>query len=692
MQEGFALQRIRNIGIAAHIDAGKTTLSERILFLCGKTHRLGEVDEGQATLDWMPQERERGITITAAATTVGWRGHEINLIDTPGHVDFTAEVERALRVVDGMIALFCAVGGVESQSETIWRQAERYGVPRIAFVNKMDRVGADFFRVVKEMRQELGANPVPLVLPIGAEDEFRGIVDLVNMVAFFFREPENGTEPKPQAIPEDLLHQARTCREGLLEAVAEADERFLELFLSGETTAAELKAAIRRGTISGKIVPVFAGSAAKLQGIRSLLDGVVDFLPSPCDLPPLRGTWNGQEIYREPSVEGPLSALIFKIQADRHVGKIYYVRVYSGILRTGETVLNSRRESVQRVGRLFRVHANERIPVEELRAGEVGALIGLGEGQSGDTLCDPQAPIVLEAMEFPAPVLDLAISPARKTDTDRLSRAISALASEDPTLSLRTNPETGEMVVSGMGELHLEIVVDRLKREFGVEVIASAPQVAYRETLARALDFEHKLVKQTGGHGQFAHIIFRIEPTPPGTGLEFESQVVGGRIPKEFIPAVRKGVMEAMNEGPHGFPVVDLKFVLLDGSFHEVDSSEQAFRNCAAQALREALKRAGTIVLEPIMHVEATVPESLVGAVVGDLASRRGKLVGLENKGSTAVVVARVPLAELFNYASILRSLTSGRGSFSMRFEHYAPLPESLASSVSKRAVPSYTG
>jgi len=690
MECGFAMQRIRNIGIAAHIDAGKTTLSEAMLFISGKKHRFGRVDEGQATLDWMPQERERGITITAAATTIPWKGHNINLIDTPGHVDFTAEVERALRVVDGMIALFCGVGGVEPQSETVWRQAERYKVPRIAFINKMDRVGADFFKVVEEMREKLGTNPAPIAIPMGKEEEFTGVIDLLSMEAILFPREENGNwvEPRRTAIPPELRPQAEREQEKLFETVALADPRFLELFLAEEVSPQEVRAALRRATIAGKLVPVAPGSAVRLKGVDLLLDMVLDFLPSPLDLPPVRGTWDGQEVERRPSPDEPLSALIFKVQADRHVGKVYFVRIYSGIMRSGESVFNASQGNVQRVGRLFAVHANERIPVEELRAGEVGALVGLEEAHTGDTLCDQEAPILLEAMDFPTPVLDLAISPVRRTDADRLSRAVSALVAEDPTLSLRVDSETGELVVSGMGELHLEIVVDRLKREFGVEVVTGAPQVAYRETPLRALDFEHKLVKQTGGRGQYAHIIFRIEPAPPGTGLAFESQVVGGRIPKEYIPAVHKGLMEAMAEGPHGFPVVDLKFILIDGSFHEVDSSEYAFRNCAAQALREALKKSGTVVLEPVMRVEATVPEDLVGPVVGDLSARRGKLLSIEGKGPLAVVIARAPLAELFGYATALRSLTSGRGTFSMRFEHYEPLSESLVPKVSRREVP----
>ncbi len=685
MEQGFTMQKIRNIGIAAHIDAGKTTLSEAMLFLSGKKHRFGRVDEGQATLDWMPQERERGITITAAATTIPWKDHRINLIDTPGHVDFTAEVERALRVVDGMVAVFCGVGGVEPQSEAVWRQADRYKVPRIAFVNKMDRAGADFFKVLTEMREKLGANPVPIAIPIGQE-EFPGVIDLLSMEAVFF--PEGEGEPRRAQIPWELHSQAEREREKLLEAVAEADPLFFELFLAEKINEEELRGALRRATIAGRLVPVLAGSAAKLKGVDLLLDAVLAFLPSPLDLPPIRGTWEGKETERLPSLSGPLSALIFKIQADRHVGKVYFVRIYSGIMRSGDLVFNASLGASQRIGRLFSVHAAERIPVEELRAGEVGALVGLEEAHTGDTLCALEAPILLETMDFPAPVLDLALSPTRRTDADRLSRAVSALVAEDPTLSLRVDPETGELVVSGMGELHLEIVVDRLRREFGVEVVTGAPQVAYRETPLCALNFEHKLVKQTGGRGQYAHLIFRIEPASPGAGLVFESKVVGGRIPKEYIPAVRKGLLEAMAEGPHGFPVVDVKFTLIDGSFHEVDSSEYAFRACATQALREALRRSGTVVLEPVMLVEAVVPEDLVGSVVGDFSTRRGKLLGIEGKGSSAVITARVPLAELFGYATALRSLTSGRGSFTMRFDRYEPLSEALVSKVSKRGVP----
>lgn len=686
------IERIRNIGIAAHIDAGKTTLSEHMIYLSGRSHRIGEVDAGQTTLDWMPQERERGITITAAATSIPWKGFQINLIDTPGHVDFTAEVERSLRVVDGMLALFCAVGGVEPQSETVWRQAERYRVPRVVFVNKMDRVGADFFGVVEEIRRDLGANAVPIVLPIGCEEEFRGLVDLLGMQAILYEEDTEVGEPRRVPIPGELVAQARKAREELIERVAEHDDQLLSRYLSGgEVTQADLVQAIRHSTLSGRVVPVLCGSAAANKGVHRLLDAVVDFLPSPADLPPAQGTWEGRVMERRPDKDEPLSALVFKVQADRHVGRLCFVRVYSGVLRTGEEVLQASRGERQRIGRLCQMHGAERIPVEALEAGEVGAVVGLA-ATTGETLADPAHPIQLEPMEFPAPVLDLAVAPAHRVDSARFSQALSALVAEDPTLAMRADPETLETVVSGMGELHLEILVDRLTREFGVEVVTGAPQVAYRETLAQAVDYEHRLVKQTGGRGQYAHIIFRLEPTAPGTGLEFESRVVSGRVPKEFIPAIRKGVAEAMARGPGaGYPVVNVRFILLDGSFHEVDSSEQAFRTCTVQGFREAMRRAGVVFLEPVGLAEVTVPEDQVGPVMGSLAARRGRVLGVEVKGGTALVSARVPLSEMFGYASTLRNLTSGRGSFLLRFERYEAVPEDLVPQVASRQLPLVT-
>ncbi len=683
------IRKVRNIGIAAHIDAGKTTVTERILYFTGRTHKIGEVDDGAATMDWMPQERERGITITAAATTTEWKGHRINVIDTPGHVDFTAEVERCLRVVDGMVALFCAVGGVQPQSEAVWRQAERYRVPRIAFVNKMDRTGADFWGVIREIRDQLGASAVPVVLPIGAEDSFVGLVDLLRMEALFYREGPAGVEVEVRPVPPALREEAQSAREALLERACEEDDRLLAQYLSGEPLAfPDVIAALRRATIAGRLVPVFAGSAVRNKGIRRLLDGVVDFLPSPADLPPAIGTWDGREEIREARDDEPLAALAFKVQADRHVGKLTYLRVYSGVLRGGETVFNASRDVRQRIGRLFRMHADRREPVEELRAGEVGAAVGLGETYTGDTLCDERKPIVLSPIEFPAPVVDLAVAPLRRTDADRLSRGLSDLAAEDPTFLVRADPETGDVVVSGMGELHLEIIVDRLRREFGVEVTTGQPQVAYRETVIGTVEHEGKLVKQTGGHGQYAHVVLRVEPAAPGEGFEFTNKVVGGRVPREFVPAVERGIVEAMAEGPYArYPVVDVRVALLDGSAHEVDSSEQAFRTCAAAAFREACRKAGMRLLEPVMEVEVAAPEADLGAVLGSLAARRGRILGLEARGRLQTVHAEVPLAAMFGYTTELRGLTSGRGEFSMRFARYEAVPPALAEEiVEKRA------
>jgi len=676
--------KVRNIGLAAHIDAGKTTVTERMLYFTGKTHRIGEVHEGKATMDWMPQERERGITITSAATTTYWKGHRINIIDTPGHVDFTAEVERSLRVVDGTVALFCAVGGVQPQSETVWRQAERYRVPRIAFINKMDRVGADFWGVVEEIKRELSANPVPIVVPIGAEEDFQGLIDLLDMQALYYEEGLEGMEVRVEEIPPEMAAEAARAREELIERAAEVDDVLLEKFLTGEEpTREELVAAVRAATIAGKLVPVLAGAAFRNKGIRRLLDAVVDFLPSPADLPPVKGEWKGQELLCHPRDEEPLAALAFKVQADRHMGKLTYVRVYSGVLRVGEYVYNASRGLRQRIGRLFEVHADKREIVDELHAGDVGAVVGLSDTYTGDTLCRQEAPIVLEPIEFPAPVIDLAIAPVARTDQDRLGRALSALSAEDPTFVVKADEETGEVVISGMGELHLEIIVDRLRREFGVEVQVGQPQVAYRETVLGAVEHEQKLVKQTGGRGQYAHIVFRLEPAGPGKGFEFVNKVVGGRIPKEYIPAVKKGIVDAMAEGPFaGYPVVDVRVTLLDGSYHEVDSSEQAFRTCAAHGFREAAKRAGLELLEPIMSVEVTVPEEHVGAVAGSLAAKRGKIVAMETRGKAQVLRARVPLSQMFGYSSELRNATSGRGEFTMHFERYEAVPYAVAEEI----------
>ncbi len=678
------LKKIRNIGIAAHIDAGKTTVSERILFFTGKSHRLGEVHDGKAVMDWMPQERERGITITSAATTTNWKGHWINVIDTPGHVDFTAEVERSLRVVDGTVALFCAVGGVQPQSEAVWRQADRYHMPRIAFINKMDRTGADFAGALAEIRDELGANAVPIVLPIGSEQGFRGLVDLLDMHAIYYEERDDGVHLHEGPIPEELLEGAREAREQLIERASEQDDALMGVFLAErEPTRAELLRGLRAATIGGRLVPVLCGSAFRNKGVRRLLDAIVDFLPSPADVPPVHGVWDGQMMERTADPDGPLAALAFKVQADRHVGKLTFVRVYSGTLRAGETVLNAGKAIDQRVARLFEVHADKRESLDALPAGDVGAVIGLADTFTGDTLCDPKHPIVLEAMEFPAPVIDQALIPESRRDSDRLGSALAQLAAEDPTFLAHTDTESGQVVISGMGELHLEIIIDRLQREFDVSVSPGRPQVAYRETASAGVELEHKHVKQTGGRGQYAHVVIRLEPGEPGSGFQFVDRVVGGRIPREFIPAVRRGVLEAMAEGPYaGCPVVDVEVTLLDGSAHDVDSSEQAFRVCGAAAFRGALGRAGPCLLEPYMLLEVTVPEEYTGAVMGSIASKRGRIQGVEIKGGAHVLRARVPLAEMFGYSTELRSLTSGRGTFTMHFERYEAVPPEMADEI----------
>jgi elongation factor G len=670
----------------AHIDAGKTTITERILFFTGKNHKIGEVDDGEATMDWMAQERERGITITSAATTTYWRDCRTNIIDTPGHVDFTAEVERSLRVLDGTVALFCAVGGVQAQSETVWRQAEKYRVPRIAFINKMDRTGADFEGVVHQMRDELGANAVPVVIPIGAEDSFRGVIDLVGMKAVYYDDTPGGVKVREEPIPAELLLRAREAEETLIERISEGDDRFLEKYLNGETPSREeMVRALRRATIEGRIVPVLCGAAYKNKGVQGLLDAIVDYLPSPADLPPVivaRGEAE-KDLLRHPKDDAPLAALAFKVQADRHVGKLVYVRVYSGTLQVGDTVYNATRGKRQRISRLFEMHANDRRPVEALRAGDVGAVVGLAETRTGDTLCEEEHPILLESIEFPTPVIDLAVAPKTEADRDRLAKALARLTEEDPTFAVTANTETDEVILSGMGELHLEILVDRLRREFGVGVKVGRPQVAYRETVVRGVEHEHKHIKQTGGHGQYAHMVIRLEPGKPGSGLEFESEVVGGRIPREYVAAIERGILDAMHEGPYaGYPVTDIKVTVLDGSTHEVDSSDQAFRTCGAAGFREACRKSGMKLLEPIARIEATLPEEATGAVTASLCAKRGKITEMETKGKSSTLRAEVPLSEMFGYSSELRSLTSGRGEFVMQFEEYAPVPASVAEKV----------
>lgn len=680
------IEQVRNIGVMAHIDAGKTTVTERILFFTGKSHKIGEVNNGEAAMDWMVQEQERGITITSAATTTYWRGHRVNIIDTPGHVDFTAEVERSLRVLDGAVALFCAVGGVQPQSETVWRQAEKYRVPRIAFINKMDRTGADFEDVVEEIKKELGANAVPIVIPIGAEADFQGLIDLVDMKAVYYDDTPKGVVIREEAIPPELLAKARQAKEKMVERISEQDDHLMEQFLNGETPAREeVVRAIRVATIEERFIPVLCGAAFKNKGVRRLLDAIVDYLPSPVDLPPVIGAHKelNDEIVRNPSDDAPLAALAFKIQADKHMGKLTYVRVYSGVLKAGEFVLNSSRDKKQRIGRLFEMHANHRQVVEELHAGEVGAVVGLADTRTGDTICSQDHPIRLESIEFPTPVIDVAVAPASREDQDKLSKALHRLAEEDPTFTVRFNEETGEVIISGMGELHLEIIIDRLRREFNVEATVGRPQVAYRETISSAVDHEHRYVKQTGGRGQYAHMVFRIEPSKPGSGLQFEDEIKGGKISREYLRAIERGIIDAMAKGPYaGFPMVDIKAVVYDGSMHEVDSSEQAFRTCGAAGFREACRKAGLTLLEPMMSVEVTAPEDYTGAVTGSLAGKRGKIVSMETKGNAAILRARVPLAEMFGYASELRNITSGRGNFTMHFEHYETVPYGLAEEI----------
>ncbi len=686
MAKTIDIGRVRNIGLTAHIDAGKTTVSERILFFTGKSHKMGEVHDGEATMDWMIQEQERGITITSAATTAYWKDHRINIIDTPGHVDFTAEVERSLRVLDGTVALFCAVGGVQPQSEKVWRQAEKYQVPRIAFINKMDRSGADFEAVVKEIKDTLGANAVPVVIPIGAEAAFEGIIDLVDMKAVYYDNTPEGVMIREEPVPENLLEKAREAERVMIERISEEDDNLMEKFIEGETPGRdEAVRAMRKATIEGRIIPVLCGAALKNKGVRRLLDAIIDYLPSPIDLPPVIGTRDeeGEEILRQPSDDAPLAAIAFKIQADKHMGKLTYLRVYSGILKAGDVIYNSRRDVKQRVGRLFEMHANKRESISALHAGDVGAAVGLGDTQTGDTICHEDHPIVLETIEFPAPVIDVAVKPESRLASDKLDRALARLAEEDPTFVVKTNAETSEVIISGMGELHIEVSVDRLKREFGVGVLVGKPQVAYRETLLSSIKHSYKHAKQTGGHGQYAHVVMQVEPAVPGSGFHFENKVVGGRIPREFIPAVERGIVDAMTEGPYaGYPMVDIRVMLLDGSAHDVDSSEHAFRLCASAGFREACKKAGLELLEPIMDVEVVGPDDYTGAVTSSICSRRGKIARMEAKGKTAILGSRVPLAEMFGYASEIRNITSGRAEFSMHFYRYEAVPYSIAEEI----------
>ena len=685
MTRKYPLEKVRNIGIMAHIDAGKTTVSERILFYTHKSHKLGEVHDGEAQLDWMEQERERGITITSAATTTVWNGHMINLIDTPGHVDFTVEVERSLRVLDGVIGLFCAVGGVEPQSETVWRQAEKYSVPRVAFVNKMDRPGADFYGVVEQIQKELGANAVPVTIPIGAEENFAGIVDLVDDVAVYYDETDQGMTWREEPIPAAMQAEARKWKQNLLEKVSEVNDHLLEKFMQEQPIGdRELSKAIREATLMHRICPVICGSAFKNKGIQRLLDAVVSYLPSPVDLPPTLGlNPNGDAIERVPRDDGRLAALAFKIVADKHVGKLVYARVYSGTLKAGSPVYNSTQEKDQRIGRLLRMHANRQEQVDALYSGEIGAVVGLSDTVTGDTICSRTEPIVLEAIEFPAPVLSIAVSISDRNDREKLAHGLNRLAEEDPTFIVTADPETEETVLSGMGELHLEILVDRLRREFGVEVKTGPPQVAYRETITGRAEINEKYVKQTGGRGQYAHIVMRLEPLKPGEGFEFVNKVVSGRVPKEYIPAVERGVVDVMKKGAFaGFPVVDIRVTLLDGSYHEVDSSDNAFRTCASRAFRKMFVKCNPQLLEPLMSVNVVTPEDSAGAVMGSLCNRRGLISGMDQQGNAKVIKALVPLATMFGYATDLRNQSQGRASFTMHFEHYEAVPFSVVEEI----------
>lgn len=685
MPRQFPLEKTRNIGIMAHIDAGKTTTTERILFYTGKVHKLGEVHEGTATMDWMEQEQERGITITSAATTCEWKGHRINIIDTPGHVDFTVEVERSLRVLDGAIAVFCAKGGVEPQSETVWRQADKYRVPRIAYVNKMDIMGANFFNVIEMMKERLGANPVAIQVPIGKEDTFRGIVDLLTMKAIIYVD-DLGKVSQETEIPDDTKDIAEEYRIKLLEAVAETDEDIMMKYLEGEEiTVEELKKAIRKATINMQMTPVLCGSSYRNKGVQPLLDAVVDYLPSPVDIAAVKGFSpdTGEEIERKTSEDEPFCALAFKIMSDPYVGKLTFLRVYSGVLHAGSYVYNSTKNKKERVGRLLHMHANHREDVDAVYAGDICAAIGLSNTTTGDTLCDENHPIVLESMEFPEPVIQVAIEPKTKADQEKMGIALQRLSEEDPTFKVSTNHETGQTLIAGMGELHLEIIVDRMKREFKVEVNVGKPQVAYKETIKKSVKVEGKYIRQSGGRGQYGHVWLELEPLERGAGYEFVNKIVGGVIPKEFIPSVDAGVQEAMQSGVlAGYPVVDVRVTLFDGSYHEVDSSDMAFRIAAAQAFREGMKKADPVLLEPIMKVEVVVPEEYMGDVMGDINSRRGRIEGMELRGNAQVIRAYVPLAEMFGYATDLRSKTQGRGTYTMQFDHYEEVPKNIADKI----------
>jgi elongation factor G len=680
---------MRNIGIAAHIDAGKTTTTERILYYTGRSHKIGEVHEGTATMDWMEQEQERGITITSAATTASWRDMQINIIDTPGHVDFTAEVERSLRVLDGAVAVFDAVAGVQPQSETVWRQADKYSVPRICFINKMDRVGADFFHSVDTIVDRLRARPVPIQIPVGAEDQFKGVVDLVEMKAVIWHDETLGAKFDIVDIPAELLDKAKIYREQMIEAVSEFDDKLFEKFVEGKPLSnEEIKAGIRKATIAMRIFPVICGSAFKNKGVQTMLDAVVDYLPSPLDIPAVEGVSIDDpnvKLIRHASDDEPFSALVFKIMTDPYSGQLAFFRVYSGKLAAGESVYNVAKKRKERVGRLMRMHANKREDIQEIRAGDICAAVGLKTITTGDTICDEDQPIVLEAIDFPTPVIQLAVEPKTKADQEKMGMAIAKLAQEDPTFRVNTDPETGQTILSGMGELHLEIIVDRMMREFGVVANVGKPQVAYRETIRTTAEYDYTHKKQTGGSGQYARCKLRVEPDP-GKGFVFENEIKGGNIPKEFIPAIQKGVVEALEGGIlAGYSMEDIKVTVFDGAYHEVDSSEMAFKICGSICVKEACRRAKPVLLEPIMAVEVVVPEEYMGPVNGDIVSRRGHLEGTEVRGTTQIIKGSVPLSEMFGYATELRSRTQGRGSFTMHFSRYEEVPKNIAEEIITR-------
>ena len=689
MPRQYSIEKTRNIGIMAHIDAGKTTTTERILFYTGRVHRIGEVDDGAATMDWMEQEKERGITITSAATTCFWKNHRINIIDTPGHVDFTVEVERSLRVLDGAVAIFCAVGGVEPQSETVWRQADKYSIPRIAFVNKMDRVGADFENVVKMMKERLGANPVPIQIPMGAGELFTGLIDLIKMKAVVYNDSTLGTEWEEIEIPRDLQTISEEYRHNLLESVVEYDDELMEKYLEGvEISAAEIKWALRKATLDVEISPVLCGAAFKNKGVQRLLDAIVDFLPSPLDVPDIEGIDPKREkiVRRRTSDDEPFSALAFKIMTDPYVGKLTYFRVYSGVAHVGTYVLNSREGKKERLGRILQMHANKREDRDAVYCGDIAAAVGLRYTKTGDTLCDSKNPIVLESMRFPEPVISVAIEPKTKADQDKLSASLSKLMEEDPTFRVATDEDTGQTLISGMGELHLEIIVDRLLREFKVKANVSRPQVAYRETITKSVQAEGRFIRQTGGHGQYGHVVIQLEPAPKGAGYIFENKIVGGVIPREYIAPISEGIKEAMNNGVvAGYPLVDIKVTLLDGSYHPVDSSELAFKTAGAIALHEGVKKAKPVLLEPMMKVEVVVPEEYLGEVLGDINARKGRIGGIHQRKDAQVVSATVPLSEMFGYATDLRSKTQGRAVYTMQFSHYQEVPETESQKIIER-------